>query len=282
MSQTNTHAFVLGPGGFLGQIILAEAGARYTPLRVSQVQDENDLMRFEREVENVLKHNPQAAIVNCIGRREASLDLMKVLNVGIPEILVKVTKRFEARLIHFGSAAETTQSVQKASEGIHPAPAATLTYGTTKRAGTDVCLTYEKATVLRVYNLHGLPHQSSSGLHQLCRSVRIALDRGTQPSLIDTTRDYVHWQAVLNALNNALDFNSNGLIEVCSGFGIAMSEIIEGLPLDVRTQVAEQLKPPDYFAPVIGPHPTLGEDATNKSNVVRALSDEVTTCASSG
>ena len=266
----------------MGQRILAETRARYSPLRLSQVHDEIDLARFEHEVEVFLKHNPQAAIVNCIGKREGSLDLMKVLNVGIPESLVRVAERFDAKLIHFGSASETTQLTQKASDGIRSPRAALLDYGNTKRAGTDACLTYEKATVLRVYNLHGLPHQSNSGLHQLCRSVRVALDGGVQPPLFDTTRDYVHWQNVREALNSALDLNSLGLIEVCSGFGIVMSEIIEGLPLDVRTQVAEQLKPPDYFAPVIGPHSSLGVEASNKSTVVRALRDEVMTCASSG
>jgi nucleoside-diphosphate-sugar epimerase len=282
MSSAIEQAFVLGAGGFIGRRILSEVGLRYSPLLVSQVRDENDLPRFEREVDHLLQHNPQVAIVNCIGIRAASLDIMTVLNTGIPEILAIVAERHEARLIHFGSAAETIQLAQKESLGVGAPPAAMLTYGMTKGAGTEACLAYENATVLRVYNLHGLPHQSSSGLHQLCRSVRIALDRGTQPALIDTTRDYVHWQTVLNALNKALDLNSNGLIEVCSGFGIAMSEIIEGLPLDVRTQVAEQLKPPDYFAPVIGPHPSLGVEGSNKSTVVRALRDEVMTCASSG
>jgi nucleoside-diphosphate-sugar epimerase len=279
MSPAITQAFVLGAGGFLGRRILAEVGVRYSPLRVSQVRDENDLPRFEREVEHLLKHNPQAAMVNCIGIREASLDLMTVLHAGIPESLARVAELHDARLIHFGSAAETIQLAQKESGGIGTPPAAMLAYGMTKRAGTEACLAYENTTVLRVYNLHGLPHQSSSGLHQLCRSVRIALDGGVQPSLIDTTRDYVHWQTVRLALNTALDFNSSSLIEVCSGFGIAMSEIIEGLPLDVRAQVAEQLKPANYFAPVIGPR--LGVEASSKPTVIDALRDEVMTCASS-
>jgi len=279
MSPAFTQAFVLGAGGFLGRLILSEVGVRYSPLRVSQVRDESDLPRFEREVENLLKHNPQAAIVNCIGIREASLDMMTVLNGGIPESLARVAERHDVRLIHFGSAAETIQLAQKEIGGMGTLPAAMLAYGMTKRAGTEVCLAYENATVLRVYNLHGLPHQSSSGLHQLCRSVRIALDGGAQPSLIDTTRDYVHWQTVRLALNTALDFNSCGLIEVCSGFGIAMSEIIEGLPLDVRTQVSEQLKPANYFAPVIGPG--FGVEASSKPTVIDALRDEVMTCVSS-
>jgi nucleoside-diphosphate-sugar epimerase len=281
MSPAISQALVLGSGGFLGQLILSAVGVRYSPLRVSRVRDESDLPRFEREVENLLKHNPQAAVVNCIGIREASLDIMKVLNGRIPESLARVAERHGAKLIHFGSAAETIQLAQKDSEGVGTPPAATLAYGMTKRAGTEACLAYENATVLRVYNLHGLPHQSSSGLHQLCRSVRITLDGGAQPSLIDTTRDYVHWQTVQLALNTALDFSSCGLIEVCSGFGISMSEIIEGLPLDVRTQVSDQLKPANYFAPVIGPRPTLGVEASSKPTVIDALRDEVMTCASS-
>ena len=135
----------------------------------------------------------------------------------------------------------------------------------------------ENATVLRVYNLHGLPHQSSSGLHQLCRSVRIALDRGTQPALIDTTRDYVHWQTVLNALNKALDLNSNGLIEVCSGFGISMSELIKGLPQNIRAQIEEQLVPADYFRSVIGPKQDFSYEESAKSTLLGALIHEVLT-----
>jgi nucleoside-diphosphate-sugar epimerase len=170
---------------------------------------------------------------------------------------------------------------QKHGGGTGAPPAAMLAYGVTKRAGTQACLAYENATVLRVYNLHGLPHQSSSGLHQLCGSVRTALNGGTPPSLINTTRDYVHWQTVRLALDAALDFNSRGMIEVCSGYGIAMSEIIEGLPLGVRTQIFDQLKPANYFAPVVGSRPSLGVEVSSKPSVIEALRDEVMTCASS-
>lgn len=275
------RALVLGSGGFLGGLILSDVGGRYRRLLVSQVRDQSDLPRFEREVENHLAENPQAAIVNCIGVREAPPSIISVLNTGIPVSLARVAERHGAGLIHFGSAAETTQLAQKNGEGVGTPPAAMLAYGMTKRAGTRACLAYEKATVLRVYNLHGLPHQSSSGLHQLCRSVRMTLDGQAQPSLIETTRDYVHYQAVRLALSTALDSNATGLIEVCSGFGIAMSEIIVGLPLDVRTQVFEQLEPANYFAPVIGPRNNLGVEVSSKLELIDALRDEVMTCASS-
>ena len=281
MSPAVTQAFVLGSGGFLGRRIVIEDGDRYIPFQVSQLRHESDLPRFEREVEILLKHEPEIAIVNCIGIRDAPLATMELLNVRIPESLTKMTAKHGSRLIHFGSAAETTQVTKVQSNGAGSLPPAMLTYGATKRAGTQACLAYKNATVLRVYNLYGLPHQSGSGLHHLCRSVRVALNEGVQPSLIDTTRDYVHWESVRLALDSALDLKSCGLIEVCSGFGISMSEIIEGLPFTVRTQVAEQLKPANYFAPVIGPHSGLSVEASSKSVVIDTLRDEVMTCASS-
>jgi len=281
MSPAVTQAFVLGSGGFLGRRIVIEDGARYSPYQVSRLCHESDLPRFEREVENLLKHEPEIAIVNCIGIRDAPLATMELLNVRIPESLTKMTAKHGSRLIHFGSAAETTQVTKVQSNGAGSPPPAMLTYGATKRAGTQACLAYKNATVLRLYNLYGLPHQDSSGLHKLCRSVQVALNGDAQPSLIDTTRDYVHWESVRLALDSALDLKSCGLIEVCSGFGISMTEIIEGLPFAVRTQVAEQLKPANYFAPVIGPLSGLSVEVSSKSVVIDTLRDEVMTCASS-
>lgn len=273
------HAFVLGSGGFLGSRILAETGAHYVPFGVSRLRNESDLPRFESEVEKLLQNNPQNVLVNCIGSRQSSLDRMMLLNARIPESLVKITAKFGSRLVHFGSASETTQVAREGSNGVGTPPAAMLAYGITKQAGTQACLNYEKATVLRVYNLYGLPHQTSSGLHQLCRSVRTALINVEQPSLVDTTRDYVHWKAVCLALRNAIDSDTHGLIEVSSGVGISMSQIIEGLPLVIRMKIVGHLKAATYFAPVIGPPPTLGGAASSKSSVIDALREEVMTCA---
>lgn len=279
MSPSATRAFILGSGGFLGRQLLSEDDIRYIPLRVSRLRHETDLPRFEREVFNHLERHPQDAIVNCIGTREATSDTMNLLNTQIPKSLARVAKIYGTHVIHIGSAAETTKLAKNETGHAETIPPAMLAYGATKRAGTEACLSYENAAVLRVYNIHGLPHHSSSGLHQVCRSLRPVLDGNKPRSLINTTRDYVHLQNVRDALRAAVGMKSCGLIEVCSGFGISISEIIEGLPRGVRTSLADQLTPAHYFAPVIGPSTDLG--ASNKSTIVEALCIEVMTCASS-
>lgn len=274
------RALVLGSSGFLGQRLLASGNGSYRPLPVARLHHVSDLFSFERQVNAALQENPAAVLVNCIAARAGSLELMTLLNEGVPERILKVAACHETHVIHFGSAAEVVQIAVVDGAKLDPSAAAMSLYGDTKRAGTQACLAYMNATVLRVYNIHGLPHQPDAGLHRLCLAVRAAISGGGMPlSLIDTTRDYVHWQEAVAAAAAAIDEDSRGLVEVCSGFGISMSDIIEGLPSDVQTAIAAALVPPDFFAGVIGPPMNTGNPIEAKSALIEALRTEVLTCA---
>jgi nucleoside-diphosphate-sugar epimerase len=175
-SSKNPQTLILGSNGYVGSRILSVGTARHVPLCVSRITNENDLLRFEQEVQHAIGMHPDAALVNCLGVRSSSRKNMELLNVRVPETLVKVLQKSEMRLIHFGSAAEIVEVIPKAESTSIAVPPQSLLYSQTKRRGTQIALSHKDAVVLRLYNLHGLPHQTDSGLHQLCLRIRSSLN----------------------------------------------------------------------------------------------------------
>lgn len=274
-------ALILGSGGYLGQRILGSGGDRYQPLSVSRIRTQKDLVRFSQEVDEALKTSPEAALVNCIGARRGFQDEMELLNALVPQALVRVSAARGNRLIHLGSAAETLRITDQANVGSNTQDSVPSIYGQSKRSGTQACLAYDNSTVLRIYNLHGLPHPPSSGLHELCRRVReVSGDLETRP-LVDTTRDYVHWRDVSAMVEKCLNSDLLGLVEVCSGFGISMSEIVEGFQSDIREIVSQQLVAADLFQSSIGPNQHGNSSYEDKNQLLEVLRSEVIECASS-
>jgi nucleoside-diphosphate-sugar epimerase len=274
-------ALILGSGGYLGQRILDSGGDRYQPLSVSRIRTQKDLVRFAQEVEDALKTSPEAALVNCIGARVGFQDEMELLNALVPKALVRVSAIRGTKLIHLGSAAETLKITDMANLGSNTQVSVSSRYGQSKRSGAQACLAYDNSTVLRIYNLHGLPHPPNSGLHELCRRVRgVSEDLETLP-LVNTTRDYVHWRDVSAMVEKCLNGDLHGLVEVCSGFGVSMSEIVEGFQSDIQEIVSQQLVTADLFQPSIGPNQPGDSSYKDKNELLKALRSEVIECVSS-
>jgi len=269
----------LGSNGYVGRRILSAGTAQHIPLCISRITNENDLLRFEQEVQHAIEMHPDAAVVNCLGVRSSSRKNMELLNVRVPETLVKVSQKSEMPLIHFGSAAEIIEIIPNAESVSSAVPPKSLLYSQTKLRGTQVVLSHKNAVVLRLYNLHGLPHQTNSGLHQLCLRIRAILNNDPLEAIVDTTRDYVHWRTLPVVLDMVLRSRMTGLVEVCSGFGLSMSDIVQELPQTIRDEMSGLLIPADYFSPVIGTNDTIDFGTITKQEVAMELSHEVLSCA---
>lgn len=279
--RSQPDVILLGSRGFLGSRIAAALERPPISVEIPRIATLEDLSATRIVLAEALDRHPDAVIVNAVGVRQGPGDLLDLVNARLTEVLVEVAASTGARLIHFGSAAEIVRA-EAVREDDSAAARQALGYGDSKRRGTEACLRYEGATVLRVFNLHGLPHQDSAGVHALCRAVRGANERPpVMIPLYDTTRDYVDWHTVVSATVAAIDGRHAGLIEVCSGVGVSVAEIVEGLPAETRDALEARLVPSEWFGPVVGPAP-VGCDLTSVRNeVVHALQQEVMECASS-
>lgn len=274
----STPGVVLGASGFLGSRIVEHypddliAGPRLNIHRAT------DLGVLEGTLNSFLDDVPTHAIVNCIGLREGTDEQLTLANQVIPRVVVDVAAKRSVRVIHIGSAAELVS----AREGVNPDVARPLLrYSESKKAGTREVLQYDRATVARIHNLHGIPHQSSSGLHSLCLAIKRLSERPEllNSPVIDVTRDYIHWQVALAELRAIVDKNMKGIIEIRSGISLPLHAIVDELPLNLRNQLLPKLVPPDILTNVPDGDesaPTLGSITAKAAEIA----DEVLECAS--
>ena len=268
------RALVLGAGGYLGQRIIGGRDAFLT-VDIGRVTTVSDLAQARDRIERAIEENPDAPVVNCLGRRHASSAELMLLNGDLPKTLVEAAEQSGTRVIHLGSAAEMLQPMKRENRTEEEIPEVARAYANSKRAGTQSVSAYAHGIVLRVHNLHGLPHQEHSGLHRMCLAVKAAQQGEFAEPVVDTVRDYVHWREVVTAVDSALASASSGVIDICSGVGISMSDIASGLPPQVRDAVSSSIVPADLFAPVVGPSKDLDASALKLT-----LSKEVLECAS--
>lgn len=269
------RALVLGAGGFLGHRI---AGRRAGLVRVDigRVTSASDLDRARDAVAQSLEAHPGLPVLNCIGVRQGSAAELTLLNGQLPGAVVEAAAWSGAAVIHVGSAAEVLVPL-RGPDGVEVLiPAEARAYADSKRAGSSAVASYAHGTVLRVYNLRGRPHQEHAGLHRMCLAIRATMHGELVPPVIDTVRDYVSLAEVVAAVDVAMADPTPGLVDICSGVGIAMSDIAAHLPPDLSASITATLVPADLFAPVVGP--PRGADPLM---LAQSLSAEVLACASS-
>lgn len=269
------RALVLGAGGFLGQRIVG-GRAGLVPVDIGRVISAVDLDRARDAVARSLDAHPGLPVLNCIGVRQGNATELTLLNGQLPGAVVEAAARCGAAVIHVGSAAEVLVPLRGADGAEADIPSQARAYADSKRAGSSAVASYAHGTVLRVYNLRGLPHQGHAGLHRMCLAIRAVIRGDPAPPLVDTVRDYVSLTEVVAAADAALEDPTPGVVDICSGVGIAMSGIAAHLPPDLRASIMAMLVPADLFAPVIGP--PRGADPLV---LAQSLSAEVLACASS-
>jgi nucleoside-diphosphate-sugar epimerase len=275
--QESAPVLVLGSRGYLGGKLLKSASGAFKALPVSRVETPEDLPRFAAQVRAALARMSGATLINCIGLRVGTADHLNLINASIPAVLAEVASDCGSHFIHIGSAAETVAPLPGVSLS---AVAQALEYGVSKRVGSSACLEFPLTSVLRVYNLHGLPHQSDSGLHQICLA-HSAFDKGENvSSLINTTRDYVDWQTVVTAVEEAVTIGPMGMREVCSGVGVSVSQILEAINDGPSRIITASLVPADLIGPVVGSDAWPISNVEDSLELAARLALEVAACAS--
>ena len=268
-----TSAIVLGSNGFLGSRIVKAGEGRLSPEVVNQVLTSRDLDTFAGKVERIVKLREASAIINCLGRRHGTEEVLNLANHQIPVALMQVARSLGVQLIHLASASEVAAFT---SDRVSMSD-----YSRSKLAGTQACLEYEKSKVLRIYNMHGLPHQESSGLHQLCHAIAESQRNSRVVEIIDTVRDYVSVDHVVSEIIRSLDDTSAGLREVCSGQPIRLSEILAQLQQSRLDRYEVVFAPATEVGPVIGPSKYTKIGASDKRTLLLRIAREVQTCAES-
>ena len=262
---------VCGPTGFLGSRTMKAGQGKYGGISIPQMEVSEDLRHARSLLEASLTPRPSLTVINCIGLRVGNENALNVVNAEFPSVLAEVTSEVGAHLIHLGSAAEVVRTLP----GVDP-----TAYQKSKRQGTEGVLRFPDTTVLRVFNLHGLPHQEFAGLHAVCQAVAASRAASSFPPLFNTVRDYVHWSHVIGVIQHAVSDGPLGLVEVGSGRGIAITEILESLPQHVAGALLDTLIEPDLYSSAVGLTP-FRAPAINRNELVELLAREVIECASS-
>ncbi len=175
-------------------------------------------------------------VVNACGlTRGTSTDLADA-NVEFPRWVCGLLAGTGVRLVHIGSASEYGDPGTDApvAEDVPARPVGD--YATTKARGTDVVLEARAAgldaVVARVFNLVGHPVPAASPVHQWLADLRALPPGGGEVEVWwpPTVRDFVtvaDAAATLVALCGPGD--RPGIVNVCSGVGLAFGGIVESL-----------------------------------------------------
>lgn len=269
MSTDDTKVAVLGATGYIGSRLIRADPGRYAELPCRRIESRLDAEALSNEVAEFMGSSQRAALVNCLGMRTGRLDQMHLVNAEVPMRLAEVADSCGFHFIHLASAAEIVRLVGSG----------TLTeYQVSKRQGTQACLTHENVTVVRIFNLRGLPHQVDSGIHAICRTIR-ALSEGRDPGvLIDTLRDYVSWESVACEITAAAVERQRGMRECSTGIGVRISDIVAALPPDLASGLQRLIKPADLYSSAVGTRMPEQTDVERRT-IVSTLAEEVMACA---
>ena len=271
LCSTPPAVIVCGYSGFLGSRLLDAGQSEYGGLSIPQLRTSEDLRRARSLLQANIPRGSSLTVINCIGMRGGDANAMNVVNSDFPKVLAEVTAEVGAHLVHLGSAAEIVETPQGSAPSV---------YQKSKRRGTDCVLRFPHTTVLRVFNLHGLPHQDFAGLHAVCRAIVARRVGAVLPKLFDTVRDYVHWSHVIGVIQHAVSDGPLGLREVGSGHGISLSQILESLPRSDAGALLDTLSEPDLYSSAVSSTPYRAPELAH-GELVTLLAREVSECASS-
>jgi nucleoside-diphosphate-sugar epimerase len=202
-------------------------------------------------------------VVNACGLTRGSAADLEDANVAFPQWVCEVLAGTGARLVHIGSASEYGDP-----GGAEPVPETAPArpvgdYATTKARGTDAVLAARAdgldAVVARVFNLVGSPIPAASPVHQWLTDLRALPPEGGDVEVWwpPTVRDFLTLPDAAAALVGLAGPGPRpGLVNVCSGVGLAFGDIVRSLAatLGVRAGVRSLDRP---GIPAVVGDPTL-------------------------
>ena len=174
--------------------------------------------------------------------------------------------------IVIGSAAE---NLDESGRPTFPVASA---YGLAKITQVSVAKTLSRLhslplTIVRPYNLVDPDLPASTALGNIRR--QLLAQTGTERRLVvgrtDVTRDYVPVHLVLEAIIRTLELGIAGLdIDVCSGVGVMLAEVIDALALRLGVEIAAA--PDDRLTGLPAPAAVVGNPALMRSALGLELS----------
>jgi nucleoside-diphosphate-sugar epimerase len=208
-----------------------------------------------------------AVVVNVCGLTAGSPGDLEAANVDFPRWLCEVLLDLGVRLVHVGSAAEYGDPATAA-----PIPESTPCrpvghYGESKARGTEVVLAAREqgldATVARVFNVVDRSLPATSPVQQWLDALEQLGASGTGEVEVwwpATRRDFVSRTDVARAL---IDLASSdrlpGIVNVCSGVGLAYGEIVDALARRLGIDAAVRSLDRPGIEAVVGDPSTLRE-----------------------
>ncbi len=277
--RMSPQGVVLGASGLLGGSLVKSCPDDLVAGPRVNVRNAADLARLEVTLCQFLDAVPVHTIINCIGRRQGTDEQLALANQLVPRTVVDVAKKRSLRVVHIGSAAELVSAREEADPKV---ARSILRYGESKKAGTREVLQYEGSVVARVHNLHGLPHQFSSGLHSLCLAIANTHGQREKPEspVVNVVRDYVHWPVALSELRLIWREKVSGVVEIRSGTRVSMRAIVEQLPSQLRSDLLPRLVQPDVLTDIPASDAHLQTPQSVELKAIE-LADEVLKCAHS-
>ncbi len=149
MKLISPKVVILGATGTLGQTVYKYLSTRHeNVMGSSRNKSDNNFLYFKftssHDVEKLLKGKNFTFVINCIGALKGSSEKeLKLLNINLPKILLKFSKKYSYRMVHISSDAVFDNLSKKVNEQSSPNP--TDSYGKTKLAGE----LYENALNIR-------------------------------------------------------------------------------------------------------------------------------------
>jgi NDP-hexose 4-ketoreductase len=220
---------------------------------------------------DLVRASSAMSVVNACGLVRGDGDALHDANAEFPRWVCQTLDGLGVRLVHVGSASEYGDpgTDRPVDETTPPRP--TGAYAETKAAGTEAVLRARSegldAVVSRVFNVVGHPVPAVSPLHQWITDLRQLPPGGGEVEVWwpPTVRDFVRITDVAASLVHlAAPGERPGIVNVCSGVGLAYGDIVEALAgrLGVRATIRSLERP--GIATVVG-DPTLLSGVTGST-----------------
>jgi nucleoside-diphosphate-sugar epimerase len=220
---------ILGSSGWIGSHLVNEFGkVSKTPISSMTTRD---------EFKTWLDSQGTNTYINCIGRVSGSSSEMEWANVGVVESLIAHAKRTGSKILNLGSASEYGDQQGKPLHEMQSC-APKSDYGIQKLATKQLIGEFigkgGEGVHARIFNVVGSGQKTNSALGQILRNItNLEPDSEFAVTDFDVERDYVSLDFVCRCLITLSDVGFYGTINIGSGKGTKLFEVVTALATDL-------------------------------------------------